>query len=1033
MPLSGLRLPLRTWLRSAAVAFAFAMATLSGSVLRAQGMLGTQQTESLPIQVTADYSQEWREEGGSAAMLRGRCQIMQGELVLSAQKMVVWHRLESDDAGRVHHLVVYLEDEARIDDPDQSRNEPARIVELSTRAGISNQIPTGRRVREEHGDSDPLFQRAVARLEQVPEGGIEQAQFAFPARVRQRKGGRPGPFSALTAANPTAVAQNPVGAPGVDPGVRRVRVFPRSAVPYNILSYRNSKTTPPEQVWVLTGGINLIVEGVGQAGTVDLAADRMVIWTQGGEDFEEFRQESMQSRNQPFQVYMEGNIVIRQGQNVAKAARAIYDAREDRGLLLNAELKSYFPDIGGSVRVRAEQIRQLSQKSFQARNAWTSSSQYGKPGYRLQSSEVFLDYRYPDPWLGLGKPALDPVTGAAAPTEIPYVTALDNTFMVDDVPLFYSPFISGPAEDPNIPLRSIFFRQDNVFGTAIRSTWDMYQLLGLNEPPGVEWDLLADYRSKRGPAIGTGTRYEGTELFGLRGRYRGDGLMYYVNDGGRDNLGSDRRSLGFDGADRGRITGHHRQDLDNGVIIQGEIGYLSDRNFLEQYYEAIEFDRGKDVETFINVRQSIDNVAWDVIGRPQLNQFENTTRWLPRGDLYVLSEPLFDGNLLYSTHTSAGYGQLRRADRPDDPNDIFTPIPYIVDAEGAVLMTRHELTAPFNLGPVNIVPFVMGEAAYWGEDFTGDSISRLFLNAGVRGSMSFWNVYPTVQSDTFNLNGLAHKIRLEAEYSWTDSSRDFSTIPQYNEIDEDAQERFRQRFLINSFMGGPLPAQFDPRFYAIRNGTGLDLTAPYNELVDDQQVVRMAIRQRLQTKVGPMGNQRIRDWMTLDLEASFFPDANRDNFGEDFGLLGARYSWNVGERTAILANVLYDLFEPGQQLWNLGILTQRSERGSLYVGLRQVKGGPIDSEILTASYSYRMSPKWISTFGTAFDLKEGRNVGQSLTITRVGADFLVHMGANVDTSKGNAGIQLSLEPRFGNKRVSSNNNSPLLNSLIPPQ
>src|SRR5262249_48718662 len=119
--------------------------------------------------------------------------------------------------------------------------------------------------------------------------------------------------------------------------------------------------------------------------------------------------------------------------------------------------------------------------------------------------------------------------------------------------------------------------------------------------------------------------------------------------------------------------------------------------------------------------------------------------------------------------------------------------------------------------------------------------------------------------------------------------------------------------------------------------------------------------------------------------------------------------------------------------WNLGILTQRSERGSLYVGLRQVKGGPIDSEILTASYSYRMSPKWISTFGTAFDLKEGRNVGRSLTVTRVGADFLIHMGANIDTSKGNAGIQLSLEPRFGNKRLTNNNNSPMLNSLIPAQ
>lgn len=1025
MPLPGLNLPLRTRSRfAAAIAFTFVMAALPGAVLRG-GQLPAPSAESLPIQVSADYSQEWREEGGSAAMLRGRCQITQGDLVLSAQKMVVWHRADSDDDGRIHRLTVYVEDEARIDDPDQSRNEPARIVELTTRAGIENQ--TARRVREDHGSADPLFQRAVARLEGSPNAGVEPAQFIIPARTRPRKGGGGGPFASLTGANP-----NPVGAPGVDPGARRVRIFPRSAVPYNVLSYRNSKTTPPEQVWVLTGGINVIVEGVGQAGTVDLAADRMVIWTQTGDDFEEFRQESMQSRNQPFQVYLEGNIVVRQGQSQIRAARAIYDAREDRGLLLNAELKSTFPELGATIRVRAEQIRQNSQKSFQARNAWSTASQYGKPGYRVQSSEVFLDYRYPDPWLGLGRPKVDPLTGAAAPQEIPYVTSLDNTFLVDDLPLFYSPYVSGPAEDPNIPLRSAFFRQDRVFGTAIRTTWDMFQLLGLNEPPGVEWDLLLDYRSRRGPAAGTGVRYEGIDLFGVPGRMKGDALAYYIHDTGKDNLGSDRRSLEPESSDRGRFQLHHRQDLPNDLIVQGEIGYLSDRNFLEQYYESIEFDRGKDVETFLNARQYFDNVAWSAILRPQLNDFENYTRWLPRGDLYVLSEPLFDGALNYSSHSYAGYGQLHRGDAPTNPADVYTPIPYIVDAEGAVLSTRHELTAPFNLGPVNVVPFAMGEASYWGEDFTGDSISRLFVNAGVRGSVSFWNVNPDVHSDTFNLNGLAHKIRLEAEYSWTDTTRDYSTIPQYNEIDEDAQERFRQRFLINTFMGGPLPAQFDPRFYAIRSGAGLDVASPYNELVSNQQMLKLAIRQRLQTKVGPPQNLRIRDWMTLDLEGTFYPNAERDNFGKDLGLLGARYAWNVGERTSLLASALYDLFEPGQNLWNFGILTQRGERGSLYLGVRQVKGGPLDSQIMTASYSYRMSPKWISTVGTGFDLKEHRNIGQSFTLTRVGADFLIHLGGNVDTSKGNAGLQLSVEPRFGNRRV-LNSGNPQLNNLLPLQ
>ena len=109
----------------------------------------------------------------------------------------------------------------------------------------------------------------------------------------------------------------------------------------------------------------------------------------------------------------------------------------------------------------------------------------------------------------------------------------------------------------------------------------------------------------------------------------------------------------------------------------------------------------------------------------------------------------------------------------------------------------------------------------------------------------------------------------------------------------------------------------------------------------------------------------------------------------------------------------YDLFDDAQQLWNFGILSQRSARGSVYLGVRQVKGAGLESQILTASYSYAMSDKWISTFGTAYDLAEQQNRGQSLTITRAGADVLVHVGANFDESKDNAGIAISIEPRFG--------------------
>src|SRR5205814_431741 len=102
---------------------------------------------------------------------------------------------------------------------------------------------------------------------------------------------------------------------------------------------------------------------------------------------------------------------------------------------------------------------------------------------------------------------------------------------------------------------------------------------------------------------------------------------------------------------------------------------------------------------------------------------------------------------------------------------------------------------------------------------------------------------------------------------------------------------------------------------------GNTVTAPYGELVANQQVVRMNWHQRLQTKVGPADMPRVKDWMTLDLGASIFPDANRDNFGQTFGLVNSRYAWHVGDRTSILASSMYDFFTDAQQLWSIGVLS----------------------------------------------------------------------------------------------------------------
>lgn len=940
--------------------------------------------------IAADFSQEWREGDVTIAVLRGRCRITQRESVLTADEMVVWWKSETSGGKPLDTMSVYAEGKVRLDRRGTSSSDSWMFVELKTRAGVTAKI--GRRLRDRPATHDALFTRAKSRRSSTSKlRPVRRAQIEVPAPAPEQ-----GP-ELLTVQRPPQKG-----------GIRRVRIFPRSALSFSVRSFESHATTPPEQVWVLTGGINMIIDGVKRFGTVDLSADRMIVWTQTNRK-NDFQNETQQSEETPFEVYLEGNIVIRQGRNVIHAERATYDARQDRGLIHDAELKAFVPSLNETIRIRAERMRQISRNEFHAQRAWTSTSKFGKPGYRIQASDIFYENRYVRPWIG--RPEIDPETGLEKVEQVPWVTSLNNTFYIEDVPVFYLPYLSAPAEDPQIPLRRLTIKNDRIFGTQVRSVWDMFALTGIDGPDGMSWELYSDYFSDRGPALGTGGKYKGNRLFGLDGNYHGRGFVYGVLDEGRDNLGLFREKLVPESEERYRVQLRHRQNLASGTTIIGEIGLLSDRNFLESYYER-ENDTKKDVETLLYIRKAVDNVAFTALGRPQVNDFETTTSWLPRADMYVLSEPFFEGRVTWSMHSSAGYGRLNPGDRPTDPTDFWSPLPFVAPAEGAALMTRHEINAPFGVGPVRFVPYLMGEAAFWGEDLTGSSRDRLYGSAGVRSSLMFWKVFPQVYSELLNLNGLAHKHVIEADYSYSDSSEGLAGIPQYNEFDDNAQERFRQRFFLNTF-GGALPPMFEPRMYAVRSGAGRYVTAPYHELVDDQQVMRLAWRHQLQTKVGPPERLRIKDWMTLDLEASYFPEADRDNFGEDIGLLGAFYRWNVGDRTSILASAQYDLFDNAQQIWNLALLTQRGTRGSLYLGVRQIRGANLDSQILTASFSYTMSPKWVTTVGTAYDVGEARNAGQSLTVTRIGADFLMHFGATFDAGKGNTGVAFAIEPRFG--------------------
>lgn len=972
-----------------------------------------------PISISSTFAQSWQQERETVHLLRGRCQIIQGGRTLRSERMVVWRRLDSQSPAR-ERVTVYLEEGVRVDEPGNTLTERTLMLDLSSQAGVKLQAE--RPTNESPGTDDPTYRRALARRTKAGKGPVRQVQFQ----------------SADDALDPelrSLQLQPPTG------GIRRVRVFSRSGGGLHINSQPSPNTTPPEQVVIVKGGVNVLIEGAeqqgpGSVGPIDLTADEVVFWTDEA-SAHNFGGEMTQPQEMPLQVYLEGNVVVRQGMNVLRANQAFYDVREDRALLLDADIRTSAPGINGKVRVHAQRLRQLARDTYQAQQAFITTSEFVKPGYRLQASEIFIEPRPDTAWWSTEEREIDPVTGEPIEGPTLWATSLNNTFFVESVPVFYFPYLSAPAEDPNIPLRDIQFQSDRIFGQTIRTRWDIFKLTGLDRPQGTRWDLNLNYLSLRGPQTGTLENYRGVGRFGLDGPYSGAGYTSFIYDHGHDNLGNDRLNLTPPQKSRGGLLHRDRQDFSPDTTLLSEISFLSDRNWLEQYREQ-EFDTGKDYETQLYLRHLEDNWSWTAMGRARLYDYYNTTEWLPRGDLFGLAEPLLGGAFTWSSHTYAGYANQQIANQPTDPLDLYTVLPFEGNGSGLVASTRHEIDMPFQLGPINFVPYALGEDTYWGDAFHNvgsttpldgrifsatqineGALNRLYGTLGMRGSFEMWRTFPQVQSELFNLNGMAHKMVFDANYSFSESTQPLSAVPQYNEFDDNAQEQFRRRLLVNTW-GGTLPGQFDPRFFAVRSGTGSSVTAPYNELVDNMNVLRMGWRHRLQTKVGPVNAPRIKNWMTLDLETSFFPDYNRDNFGTPFGLYSARYNWYAGDRTTVTASTLFDTFDNPERLWSLGVNSQRSTRGSVYVGIRDIQGGSVlHSEILTASYSYVMSPKWISSVGTAYDLGEHMNRGQTVQITRVGADFLMNFGVSVDPTKNNFGVAFSIQPRFA--RLGGNN------------
>jgi lipopolysaccharide export system protein LptA len=990
------------WKHTAAVCCTFIALLGNISAAHAVGEIELPQEDThVPVSIRAASATHWKQGQYDVYVLRGDLEIKQGDCIATAPEAVLWLDRAEPYTGRASKVIAYLEgpqgsvrvDFGRKGDPHAMSGRSAQtLVDRSwlgwfyTSAGIELSVPVP---TEEPNVKPAIFEHGLAARDPA-RFDVKPAQLTRPEEL-------------------AAPAAQPAAAQG-----RRVRFFPRSGGRWNLRAETDKNTG--ELITTVNSGVQVVIDGIDQLGTVSIETDRAVIWSAavgvpGGAG------QAMDIKDGPLELYLEGNIVFRQGDRVIYADRLYYNARTEAGIVLRAEMLTPVPSYQGLLRVKADVLQQVNRQQFQAYNAAMTSSRMGVPRYWFQSENInVIDQQRQAIDPGTGLPAVNPANGEAQVDHRFLATARNNYIYFFETPVLYWPVIATDLTTPTYYVDNLRIKSDQVFGTQFLLDLDLYQLLGIQDPAqGTKWTLSTDFLSERGLALGTNYKYEGQNLYGMPGAYRGFIDAWGLKDDGIDNLGFDRRAIVPEADFRGRILANHRQYLPNDFQLTAEVGLVSDRNFLEQYYE-LEWDTLKDQNTGFELKQYNANSSWSISGDVRVNDFFTQTQGL-RVDHFTMGQSFLFDWLTWHEHSSVGYADLQVASTPTNPVDLakFQLLPWeIADRAGPKAFTRQEIDMPIEAGPVKIVPYLLGEAAYWGSDINDDSASRLYGQGGIRASLPMWTADCTVQSELLNLNGLAHKVTWEADYFYAKSNIDVDQLPGYDPLDDDSTEWFRRRSLFNTFgltNGDQIPQQFDARYFALRRNLQGSVASPVTEIADDLTELRLGLKQRWQTKRGLPGQERIIDWIVLDIDAVLFPQADRDNFGEPLGLIDYDFQWHVGDRLTFLSDGFFDLFDQGLKQVTVGALLSRPESGNIYLGLRSTEG-PISSNVLAASTSYRMSEKWIATAGATIDFSKAGNLGQNVAFTRVGESFLIKVGANYDASRGNFGVAFGIEPRF---------------------
>jgi len=403
-----------------------------------------------------------------------------------------------------------------------------------------------------------------------------------------------------------------------------------------------------------------------------------------------------------------------------------------KGLATGAEVRFLAPqkrDIFKMIRqdvyvVKGRKVYVLDSENLIIHEGSFTTDPFGHPHYKITGQRVRVVRQDPSLFVTISEAALRVGAGEAR--------VLGHDYFAVDL---------GSGE--GFFLSSVGIGSSSKFGPFIRTRWRPGQV-GLLPGFFDGGTVALDYYMDRGPAAGTKLRYSPEWPKGSQ--HMGEVWAYTVSDSAE----TDSTGRPVPKTARGLARLRHRVLWNEQWRTDAEGFYLSDEGFLREYFED-DFNNGKPPETYLLTRYRKDNLWAGLLGKARINSFLNQTEELS-GELQWIALPL-GGGFVYNGALQAGFYRQKISDLLATGNPPSLWRTHTEHRLGYPFNVGFLRVDPF------VKAF--GTHASRGSDagtggFT-DSVSRLGGGGGVRVSTDLSRSY-NLTSELLQLNRLRHVV-----------------------------------------------------------------------------------------------------------------------------------------------------------------------------------------------------------------------------------------------------------------------------------